>query len=108
MNSMPKFVVSSTLQDASWNNSTIITGDLASEVSAVKDRFKGDVLVAGSGQLVRGLLDAGLVDQLRLMIFPTILGRGKQLFAGARSTALRPVEVGRAGATTTVVLEASE
>jgi dihydrofolate reductase len=108
MNSMPKFVVSSTLQDASWNNSTIITGDLASEVSAVKDRFTGDVLVAGSGQLVRGLLDAGLVDQLRLMIFPTILGRGKQLFAGARSTALRPVEVGRAGATTTVVLEASE
>jgi dihydrofolate reductase len=104
MNGMPKFVFSSTLQEAGWNNSTILRGDLATEASALKDRFQGDVLVAGSGQLVRGLLNAGLVDELRLMVFPTILGRGKQLFDGASATVLRAVEVGRAGATTTLVL----
>jgi dihydrofolate reductase len=108
MNSMPKFVVSSTLKEASWSNSTIIGGDMATEVSALKDRFDGDLLVAGSGQLVRGLLDAGLVDELHLMVFPIILGRGRRLFDGARTTALRPVEVGRAGATTTIVLAADE
>ncbi|HEY1524323.1 MAG TPA: dihydrofolate reductase family protein [Solirubrobacteraceae bacterium] len=108
MNGMPKFVFSGTLQEASWNNSTILRGDLATEVQSLKDRLQGDVLVAGSGQLVRGLLDAGLVDELRLMVFPTILGRGKQLFDGARPTALRPVEVGRAGATTTIVLAVDE
>lgn len=108
MNGMPKYVVSSTLQEASWNNSTIIVGDLTTEVAALKDRYQGDLLVAGSGQLVRGLLDAGLVDELRLMVFPIVLGQGKQLFAGARTTPLRAVEVGRAGATTTIVLAADE
>jgi dihydrofolate reductase len=106
MNDMPKFVVSGTLKDATWNNTTILRGDLATEVPALKDRYQGDILVAGSGQLVRGLLDAQLVDELRLMIFPIILGQGKRLFDGARPTGLRPVEIGRAGDTTTVVLAA--
>ena len=108
MNDMPKFVVSSTLKDATWNNSTILGGDLAAEVSTLKERYQGDILVAGSGTLVRGLLDAQLVDELRLMIFPTILGKGKRLFDGARTTGLRPLEVGRAGDTTTLVLTADE
>jgi dihydrofolate reductase len=108
MNSMPKFVVSSTLTETSWNNSTIIRGDLAAEVSALKGRFEGDILVAGSGRLVRGLLEAGLVDQLNLMVFPMILGRGRRLLDGAPTTALRPLEVGRAGVTTTIVLAADE
>ncbi len=108
MNQMPKYVFSNTLQEASWNNSTILRGDLGAEVTAVKDRYDGDILVAGSGQLVRGLLETGLIDELRLMIFPTILGRGKQLFDGAATANLRPVEVGRAGATTTLVLAPAE
>jgi dihydrofolate reductase len=108
MNAMPKFVVSGTLKEASWNNSTIVRGELSTEVAALKERFEGDLLVAGSGQLVRGLLNAGLVDELRLMVFPTILGRGKQLFQGVQTIGLRPVEVGRAGATTTIVLAVDE
>lgn len=108
MNEMPKHVFSSTLREASWNNSTILHGDLTSEVTALKRRYAGDILVAGSGQLVRGLLDAGLVDELRLMIFPTVLGRGRQLFDGVQTLALRPVEIGQAGATTTLVLAAGE
>lgn len=78
MNSMPKFVVSSTLKDPPWNNTTVIGLD---DVPGVKERYDGDVLVAGSAQLVQGLLERGLVDELRLMVFPTALGAGKRLFA---------------------------
>ena len=104
MNAMPKFVFSSTLQEASWNNSTIIVGDLAEQVSALKDRYQGDILVAGSGQLVRGLLAASLVDVLRLMIFPIVLGRGQRLFEGLETISLQTIDVGQAGDTTTMVL----
>src|SRR3954466_8862586 len=62
MNAMPKFVVSSTLETAGWNNSTILRGDLATEVTALKERFDGDILVAGSAMLVQALIAAGLVD----------------------------------------------
>jgi dihydrofolate reductase len=79
MNSMPKFVVSSTLTKAEWENTTVLRGDLASEVKALKERYD-NILVAGSSQLVRGLLELDLVDELRLMIFPVVLGAGKQLF----------------------------
>ncbi len=80
MNNMPKYVVSRTLTEATWNNSTILRGDLAEEVGALKAQDGGDILVAGSAALVRGLTDLGLVDEYRLMVFPVLLGSGKRLF----------------------------
>jgi len=82
MNSMPKYVVSTTLQDAdaSWNNSTVIRDDVVSEITALKERLQGDLLVAGSATLVQTLLEHRLVDELRLMVFPIVLGKGKRLF----------------------------
>jgi dihydrofolate reductase len=80
MNSMPKYVVSSTLQEASWNNSTILSGDLPDEVAKLHREIDGVILVAGSAQLVQGLLEHDLVDELRLMVFPVVLGKGKRLF----------------------------
>ncbi|MFY9932832.1 MAG: dihydrofolate reductase family protein [Streptosporangiaceae bacterium] len=85
MNEMPKYVVSSTLTDASWTNSTVIG---LSDVAGLKDRYTGDILVAGSGQLVRGLTDAGLVDEYRLMVFPVVLGSGRRLFDDVKLTRL--------------------
>ena len=82
MNSMPKYVVSKTLTQADWNNSTILSGDLAQEVTALKEQDGGDILVAGSVSLVRGLTELGLVDEYRLMTFPIVLGEGKRLFEG--------------------------
>ena len=79
-NSMPKYVVSSTIDEAEWNNSTVLKGDLREAVSKVRDETDGDLLVAGSRQLVQGLLEQDLVDELRLMVFPVILGTGKRLF----------------------------
>jgi dihydrofolate reductase len=80
MNAMPKYVVSRTLTEATWNNSAILRGDLAQEVTALKEADGGDILVAGSATLVRGLTDLGLVDEYRLMVFPIVLGTGKRLF----------------------------
>jgi len=79
-NNMPKYVVSSTLKDPEWTNSTVIDGDLAEEVSRLREEVDGDVVVHGSAQLVQALVDQGLVDELRLMVFPVILGAGKRLF----------------------------
>jgi dihydrofolate reductase len=83
MNAMPKYVISKTLERADWANSTILEGDLVHEVTALKGRYDGDILVAGSGALVRGLLAHGLIDELRLMVFPIVLGSGKRLFGDA-------------------------
>jgi dihydrofolate reductase len=83
-NSMPKYVVSSTLESPEWSNTTVLRGDLAEEVSKLREAHEGDVVVHGSPQLVQGLLDADLVDELRLMVFPVVLGTGKRLF-GATS-----------------------
>jgi dihydrofolate reductase len=80
MNAMPKYVVSSTLQEASWNNTTILSGELADEVARLHREVDGVILVAGSAQLVQGLLERDLVDELRLMVFPVVLGEGKRLF----------------------------
>jgi dihydrofolate reductase len=80
MNSMPKYVVSSTLREASWENSTILPGELADEVAKLHREIDGTILVAGSAQLVQGLLEHDLVDELRLMVFPVLLGEGKRLF----------------------------
>jgi dihydrofolate reductase len=80
LNSMPKYVVSSTLEHAAWNNSTILKGDVLSEVSALKQRIAGDIVIAGSFQLVHLLIEHNLVDELRLKIFPVALGAGERLF----------------------------
>jgi dihydrofolate reductase len=80
INSDPKYVVSTTLKDPGWQNATVISRDVPEEIAKLKERTGGVILVAGSGTLVRTLLEAGLVDELRLMVFPTVLGRGKRLF----------------------------
>jgi dihydrofolate reductase len=82
MNSMPKYVISNTLQDgdAAWNNSTVLNGDGAEAVSELKQEDGGDILVGGSAQLVQALTKEGLVDEYRLMVFPVVLGSGKRLF----------------------------
>jgi dihydrofolate reductase len=87
MNSMPKYVVSKTLTRADWNNTTILSGDLAREVTALKGQEGDDILVAGSTSLVRGLTELGLVDEYRLMMFPIALGEGKRLFEGIADAA---------------------
>jgi dihydrofolate reductase len=79
-NSMPKYVVSSTLQTAEWNNSTVLRGDVVEEVSKLKQEHDGDIVVHGSAQLAQTLLEHDLVDELRLMVFPVVLGSGKRLF----------------------------
>ena len=79
-NSMPKYVVSSTLEKAEWNNSTVLKGDVLKEVSKLKQRLDGDIVVHGSAQLVQTLLANDLVDELRLMVYPVVLGSGKRLF----------------------------
>ena len=80
INSAPKFVVSSTLTDPGWQGTTVISGDVAGEIEQLKGRINGSILVAGSGTLVGTLLAEDLVDELRLMVFPTVLGRGRRLF----------------------------
>jgi len=80
LNNDPKYVVSTTLENPAWQNTTVISGDVVEGISKLKDETEGVILVAGSGTLVRTLLGADLVDELRLMVFPTILGRGKRLF----------------------------
>jgi dihydrofolate reductase len=95
MNSMPKYVVSSTLAEPSWNNSTILRS--AGDAAALKDQYEGDILIAGSATLVRGLTDLGLVDEYRLMVFPLILGTGKRLFDGTAMTRLKLADVTEIG-----------
>jgi dihydrofolate reductase len=79
-NGMPKYVVSSTLEEPTWNNSTVLKGDLVEEVSKLRQELDGDIMVHGSAQLVQALLEHDLVDELRLMVFPVVLGTGKRLF----------------------------
>jgi dihydrofolate reductase len=80
LNSDPKDVVSTTLKDPEWQNTTVISSNVVDQISRLKDETDGVILVAGSGTLVGTLLSEDLVDELRLMVFPTILGRGKRLF----------------------------
>ena len=91
MNSMPKFVASSTLRDPDWTNTTVLDGDLEGEVSALKERYAGDILIAGSAQLVQSLLELDLVDEMRLMVFPVVLGKGTRLFG--ETSERKPVEL---------------
>jgi dihydrofolate reductase len=79
-NTMPKYVVSSTLEDPEWNNSTVLSGDVAEEVAKLREELDGDIVVHGSAQLVQALVEQDLVDELRLMVFPVVLGTGKRIF----------------------------
>jgi dihydrofolate reductase len=79
-NTMPKYVVSSTLDKPDWNNSTVLDGDVAEEVAKLKQQQDGDIVVHGSAKLVQALIEHDLVDEFRLMVFPVVLGSGKRLF----------------------------
>jgi dihydrofolate reductase len=96
MNGMPKYVLSQTLTRADWTNSTILRGELGHEVAELKARYDGDILVAGSGTLVQGLLAHDLIDELHLMVFPVVLGSGRRLFGDADD----PVTLAPAGVQT--------
>ncbi len=91
MNNMPKVVVSKTLQDPQWNNTKVVKTNVADELSKLRSSTHGDILVAGSRQLVQTLMDNGLVDEYRLMVFPVVLGEGKRLFNGGGKQA--PLEL---------------
>jgi dihydrofolate reductase len=80
LNSLPKYVVSATLEDPDWNNSTVLKGDVVSEVSKLKQKLDGDIVVYASGRLVPTLMEHDLVDEVRLMVFPFVLGGGERLF----------------------------
>ena len=80
LNSMPKYVVSSTLVDPDWDNSTVLQGDVVEEVSKLKQELDGEIVVPGSYRLARRLFEHDLVDELRLVVFPVVLGAGERLF----------------------------
>lgn len=84
-NTMPKYVVSKTLKKATWQNSHIIKGNVAKAIARLKETEGNDILVYGSGQLVNFLLEEGLVDELRLLVYPVVLGTGKRLFKGTHA-----------------------
>jgi dihydrofolate reductase len=104
-NSMPKYVVSTTLNTLEWNNSHLIKGDVASEVPKLKEQFGGDITVHGSGQLVNTLKERDLVDEYRLMVFPVVLGTGKRVFAdGGDLVPLKLAETKQVGPDGVVIL----
>ena len=90
-NTMPKYVVSSTLDEPEWNNTTMLKGDVATEVAKLKQQHDGDIVVHGSPQLVQTLIEHDLVDEFRLMVFPVVLGSGKRLFG--ETTDKKPVRL---------------
>ena len=105
LNTMPKYVVSSTLEQPGWNNSTVLKGDVPQEVAKLKRDLDGDVVVHGSARLVRALVEHDLVDELRLMVFPVILGSGKRLFDEASDKkALRLVDSKVVGAGVAILI----
>jgi dihydrofolate reductase len=106
-NAMPKFVVSTTLEHPEWNNSTVLRG--VDEVTALKERFDGDILVSGSGALARSLFERNLVAQLNLMVFPILLGKGKRLFTEAAGppTTLELVEARPTGSVVILIYRTS-
>ena len=105
-NNMPKYVVSSTLSNPEWNNSTVISGDVVEGVRKLKDEVDGEIGVAGSAMLAQTLLENDLVDELRLMVFPVVLGGGKRLFADSgQMKTLRLADTKPAGEATILVYE---
>jgi dihydrofolate reductase len=85
-NTMPKYVVSSTLRDPEWANSTVLSGDVVEEVAKLRETRDGLIVVHGSAQLVQTLLEHDLVDEVRLMVFPVVVGAGKRLFGATSGT----------------------
>jgi dihydrofolate reductase len=83
LNGLPKYIVSSTLENPEWNNSTVLTGAVVNEVSKLRQELDGEINVPGSFQLLRTLMEHDLVDELRLKVFPVVLGSGKRLFGEA-------------------------
>ena len=83
LNSLPKYVVSATIDQAQWTNSTVLKGDVVTEVSKLKQELDGEIIVPASYQLARALLEHDLVDELRLVVFPVVLGAGERLFGEA-------------------------
>jgi len=92
MNSLPKYVVSTTLQELTWNNSHLISENVAEEIAKLKQQEGKDILLSGSGKLVRVLMQHDLIDEYRLMVHPTILGSGKRLFDGSEVKVLKLVK----------------
>jgi dihydrofolate reductase len=97
MNAMPKVVVSTTLTDPAWNNTTVISADVPGAVARLKEQYTGDILVAGSATLVATLREHDLVDEYRLMVHPVVLGRGKRLFSGPAVTDLELADSRKVG-----------
>lgn len=93
INNLPKYVVSTTLLKPEWNNTQVIKADLAGEVTRLKQQPGQDILVFGSAQLAASLLEADLVDEYRLLVYPVVLGAGKRLFGEANKVGLRLLEV---------------
>ena len=97
-NTMPKYVISSTLEDPEWNNTTVLRGDVVEEVTKLKQQYEGDIVVHGSPQLAQALIEHDLVDALHLQVYPVIVGAGKRLFGNTGATKrLRLVEAKTAG-----------
>ena len=93
LNSMPKYVISSSLEDPEWSNTTVLKGEAVEQVSKLKDQIDGEILVPASIKLVRTLLEHDLVDELRLMVYPVVLGAGERLFGEtAEAKPMRLVE----------------
>jgi dihydrofolate reductase len=98
LNGLPKYVVSTTLDRPRWTNATVLRGDVATEVAALKEEVDGEILVYASYRLVRTLLEHDLLDELRLVVFPVVLGAGERLFDGTDAAkALSPVSTRRVG-----------
>jgi dihydrofolate reductase len=85
-NSMPKYVISSTLEDPEWNNTTVLRGDVVEEATKLKEMYEGDIVVHGSPQLAQMLIEHDLVDAIHLQVYPIIVGAGKRLFADTGET----------------------
>lgn len=92
MNSVPKYVISTTLREAAWNNSHVISENIAEEVSKLKQQDGQNILVAGSADLIHTLMQHNLIDEVRLLIYPIVLGKGKRLFSENANTLLKLVE----------------
>ena len=93
LNSLPKYVVSSTLADAKWSNATVLKGDVVTEVAQLRQQLDGEIVVIASRSLVRTLMEHDLVDELRLIVYPVVLGAGERVFGDTTDkTSLRPLE----------------
>ncbi|MEP6984540.1 MAG: dihydrofolate reductase family protein [Chloroflexota bacterium] len=104
-NAVRKYVVSNTLKTADWNNTTIISGDVVGEIKKIKQDGDQDILVHGSGALIQTLIQNDLVDRIRLLVYPVVLGKGQRLFADGTATTLKLVEarpIGSGGVTAVV------